>query len=55
VDRPSEVGFEGKKYRQVDRPDEMGDRTWFYNAAAKNLQVRATVKAGEDCIVNVTF
>jgi alpha-glucosidase (family GH31 glycosyl hydrolase) len=55
VDQPSEVGFEGKTYRQVERAAEMGDRTWFYDAAGKNLQVRAKVKAGEDCIINVSF
>jgi hypothetical protein len=31
----------------------MADRTWFYDAARKNLHVRARVKAGEDCIINV--
>jgi hypothetical protein len=54
VDKPSSVGFEGKAFRQVNG-GEMADRTWFYDARTRNLQVRATVKAGEDCIVNVEF
>jgi hypothetical protein len=54
VDKPSAVGFEGKAYRQVEGGG-MADRTWSYDARARNLQVRATVKAGEDCIVNVEF
>ena len=31
------------------------DRTWFYDAAQKNVHVRVKVKAGEDCIVNLNF
>jgi hypothetical protein len=54
VDKPSNVGFEGKAFRQV-QGGEMGDRTWWYDAQSRNLQVRATVKAREDCIVNVEF
>jgi hypothetical protein len=54
VDKPSTVGFEGKAYRQVEG-GELADRTWWYDARARNLQVRVTVKAGEDCIVNVEF
>jgi hypothetical protein len=33
----------------------MHDRTWFYDAARKNLQVHVRVAAGEDSIVNLTF
>jgi len=52
MDKPSKVSFEGKPYRQVEG-NAMGDRTWSY--AGKTLQVRAHVKAGEDCRVDVDF
>lgn len=52
VDKPAKVGFEGKVYRQADS-NAMADRTWSY--AGKTLQVRATVKAGEDCRVDIEF
>jgi hypothetical protein len=55
VDQPAGVGFEDRKYRAVEKSSEMGDRTWFYDPGARNLQVRAKVKAGEDCIINVMF
>jgi len=54
VNQPARVGFEGKLYRQA-QGGEMGDRTWSYDARTRRLQVRATVKAGEDSIVNVEF
>jgi hypothetical protein len=52
VDKPSKVGFEGKAFRQVDG-GAMADHTWSY--VGTTLQVRATVKAGEDCRVDVEF
>jgi hypothetical protein len=52
VDKPSKVGFEGKMYRQVDA-SAMGDRTWSYQG--NTLQIRASVKAGEDCRVDIEF
>ncbi|HTS61840.1 MAG TPA: hypothetical protein VMH28_07435 [Candidatus Acidoferrales bacterium] len=54
LDKPSNVGFNGKPYRQVE-VGEMGDRTWSYDPRTRRLQVRAAVKAGEDCIVDVEF
>ena len=54
VNKPSSVGFDGKAYRQV-QGGEMGDRTWSYSERSRSLQVRATVKAGEDCRVNVEY
>jgi alpha-glucosidase (family GH31 glycosyl hydrolase) len=53
VDKPSKVGFEGAMYRQAAKAGEMGDRTWFHDG--KTLQVRASVKAGEDCRIDVEF
>ena len=29
------------------------DGSWWWDAASKNLHVRVTVKAGEDCIINL--
>jgi alpha-glucosidase (family GH31 glycosyl hydrolase) len=55
VDRPSSVDFENRQYRQVEKSSEMADRTWYYDPAARSLQVRAKVKAGEDCIINLNF
>jgi alpha-glucosidase (family GH31 glycosyl hydrolase) len=55
IDKPAQVGFEEMNYRQVSAPGQMSDRTWFYDAASRNLQVRVHVKAGEDNIVNLTF
>jgi alpha-glucosidase (family GH31 glycosyl hydrolase) len=53
VDKPAAVGFEDVEYRQAAAPDQMADRTWFYDPSARNLQVRVHAKAGEDCIVNL--
>jgi hypothetical protein len=55
VDRPASLDFEDRKYREVKQPGAVVDGTWFYDAAQRNLQVRAKVKAGEDCIINVSF
>jgi len=53
VDKPGSVEFEDVKYREVAAANQMGDRTWFYDAARRTLQVRAHVKADENCIVNI--
>lgn len=55
VERPAEVGFEDQKYRRATAFNAMADRTWFYDAAQNNLHVRVRAKAGEDCIINLTF
>jgi len=55
VERPSEVGFEDREYRQVMSAGALADRTWFYDAARKNLHVQVRVAAGEDCIVNLSY
>ena len=55
IDRPSDVGFEARKYRKVDVLSSLADGTWFYDEAQRNLHVRAHVAAGEDCIINLTF
>ena len=55
VERPSEVGFEDRKYRPVAAAQVVADGTWFYDAAQKNLQIRTRVKAGEDCIINIAW
>ncbi len=55
VARPTEVGFEGRKYAEVKPGAAMADRTWSYDAALKNLQVRVHVAAGENCIINLSF
>jgi Glycosyl hydrolases family 31 len=55
VERPTDVGFEEQKYRPVATVAGLSDRTWFYDAAAKNLIVRVRVKAGEDSIINLSW
>jgi hypothetical protein len=53
VAKPASVEFDGKRYRQVQKSADMAGGAWFYDG--QNLQVRAAVKAGEDCIINVNF
>jgi hypothetical protein len=53
VEKPSEVGFEQVKYRQVAESTGMADQTWFYDPATKILQVRVHVKPSEDNIINL--
>jgi hypothetical protein len=55
AEKPSSVEFEVRKYREVATLSGLADRTWFYDAAQKNLHVRVKVKAGEDCIINLNF
>jgi len=52
VEKPASVGFEAMQYAEAQSVAAMSDRSWFYDAASKNLHVRVRVKAGEDCIVN---
>jgi hypothetical protein len=53
VEKPSEVGFEQVKYRQVTEFARLAGQTWFYDPAAKILQVRVHVKPDEDNIINL--
>jgi alpha-glucosidase (family GH31 glycosyl hydrolase) len=55
VERPASVEFEDRTYKEVAALSAMTDRTWFYDARLKNFHVRAKVKAGEDCIINLNF
>ena len=55
VDKPASVGFEDRKYGEAAALAALADRTWFYDAAQKNVHVRVKVKAGEDYIVNLNF
>ena len=55
IDKPAAVGFENTQYREVGGAGRLADRTWFYDAAQKNLHVRVRAKAGEDCIVNLSW
>jgi hypothetical protein len=52
VDRPSEVGFEGVKWREAST-DPPADRTWRYDTSKRNLHIRVRAAAGEDAIVNI--
>jgi hypothetical protein len=51
VDRPRKVD----NYREVSRWDKIPAGGWFYDAAAQNLFVRITARAGEDQIINISF
>ena len=55
VERPAGVGFQNSKYREAASAASLADRTWFYEAARKDLQIRVRVAAGEDCIINLAF
>jgi alpha-glucosidase (family GH31 glycosyl hydrolase) len=55
AERPSQVGFEGRRFAEAASAPAMQDRTWFYDVAQKNLHVRVRVAAGEDCIINLSF
>jgi hypothetical protein len=55
AEKPASVEFDDRKYREVGRIEEMTDGCWFYDAARKNVNIRAKVKAGEDCIINLTY
>jgi Glycosyl hydrolases family 31 len=52
-DKPTSVGFDDMNYREAAKLETLDDRTWFYDAANRNLHVRVKVKAGEDLIINV--
>jgi alpha-glucosidase (family GH31 glycosyl hydrolase) len=55
IDKPASVGFEERKYSPFTAATQMPDRTWFYDAARKNLHIRVHAKAKEDCIVVIEF
>jgi len=55
VERPTDVGFEEEKYYPVTALKALANRTWFYDAAQKNLIVKVRVKAGEDNIINLSW
>ena len=55
VDKPSSVGFQNVKYRQVPSLAAMPARSWFYDAARQNLHVRVRVNAGQDSIINLAW
>ncbi|MDR3701941.1 MAG: glycoside hydrolase family 31 protein [Candidatus Sulfopaludibacter sp.] len=55
IDKPASVGFEDLKYPVATAPNQMTDRTWFYDPVQKNLQVRVHARAKEDCIVVIEF
>jgi hypothetical protein len=51
VGRPSEVGFDGIKWRESPTP--LPDRTWFYDPLRKDLRIHLRVPANTDAIINV--
>jgi hypothetical protein len=55
IDRPSEIGFEGRTYREVTSPAAVVNGTWYYDAARRNLSIRVHAGAGEDAIVNLVW
>lgn len=55
VDKPTAVGFEDRVYQQASSPQALVNGSWYYDQPQKNLQVRVKVKAGEDCIINLTW
>jgi Glycosyl hydrolases family 31 len=55
VEKPTAVGFEDRHYQPAASPQGLPDGSWYYDAAQKNLQIRATVKRGEDRIINISW
>lgn len=55
IDKPITVGFENQKYSMAPAINQMAERTWFYDAAQKNLHIRVHAKAKEDCIILIEF
>ena len=55
IEKPASVSFQHAKYREVPSPAAMAGGTWFYDVPRKNLHVRARVKAGQDCIINLAW
>lgn len=55
VGQPATVGFENQQYRAAPAANRLTDRTYYYDAKQRSLQIRVHVKAREDNIVNLTF
>lgn len=55
LDKPSSVAFENTTYREVRDMSLMADHTWLYDGPQRNLHVRVLAKAGQDCIIDVSF
>ena len=55
IEKPASVGFADQKYQAAPSDSQMADRTWFYDAAQKNLHLRIHVKAKEDAIIVIEF
>src|SRR5262249_55512958 len=55
TDAPSEVGFEGQKFREAPSLAELPDGAWFYDKPQRNLHIRVKVAAGEDRVINVSY
>jgi hypothetical protein len=55
IEKPAAVGFEDRTYQEAASSQTLTDGTWYFDAAHKNLQVRAKVKSGEDRIINITW
>jgi hypothetical protein len=53
VPRPQRVEFEQRRYAEVKSPSALKDGTWYYDTAARNLQVRVFASAGSDVITNL--
>jgi hypothetical protein len=55
VEKPAGVGFEDAHYQPAAAFGELKNRTWFYDAAAKNLHIRVRVNAGDVNVIHVTW
>jgi hypothetical protein len=55
IEKPAAVGVEDRTFQPAPSATGLPDGHWYYDAALKNLQVRAKVKAGEDRIINITW
>jgi alpha-glucosidase (family GH31 glycosyl hydrolase) len=55
IEKPVSVGFDGQKYPAAEASNKMSDRSYFYDAAQKNLHVRVHAKAKEDSVVVIEW
>jgi alpha-glucosidase (family GH31 glycosyl hydrolase) len=55
IDKPASVGFEDQKYKLAAAPGQMADRSWYYDAAQRNLQIRVHAKAKADTVIVIEF
>ena len=55
IERPKKIAAGESVYSQARDRNQLRQSSWFYDAQAKNLHVRAMGPAGADVIINISF